>query len=130
MEIALYSEREVADGAGRRVRALSVSARIVLVLGGRAVGRVDIDVGDSSRSRELRYEGFLRIWGRESSFRRDEDLSRSWGLSVTELDCIRAIANSRSIILTSIVLRRCSSVRLSSCCIVRTRLPTLGGRLI
>jgi hypothetical protein len=32
--------------------------------------------------------------------------------------------------LTSIVLRRCSRVRLSSCCIVRTRLPTLGGRLI
>lgn len=73
----MYSEREVADGAGRRVRALSVSARIVLVLVGRAVGRVDINVGDSSRSRELRYEGFLRICGRQSSFRRNEDLSRS-----------------------------------------------------
>lgn len=46
-----------------------------------------------------------------------------------ELDCIRAMANSRSIIFTSSVLSRCSTVRLSSC-IVRARLPTFGGRLI
>lgn len=54
MEMALYSEREVADGAGRRVRAFNVSARIVLVLVGRAAGRFGTGVGDSSRSRELR----------------------------------------------------------------------------
>lgn len=130
MEIPLKSEREVAEGAARRVRAFNVSARMVLVLVGRVVGRIDTVVGDSSQSFELRYEGLLRTCGKESSFLRDEDRSRSWRLSAAELDCMRAIANSRSIILTSIVLRRCSIVRPSSCCIVRTRLPTFGGRLI
>lgn len=130
MEIPLKSERDVADGAGRRVRAFNVSARMVLVLVGRAVGRLGSGLGDSSRSVVPRYEGLLRTCGMESSFRRDEDRSRSWKVSAAELDCMRAIANSRSIILTSMVLRRCSMVRLSSCCMVRTRLPTLGGRLI
>lgn len=41
--------------------------------------------------------------------------------------CIRAIANSRSIIFTSRVVKRWSRVTLSSCCIEPTKLATFGG---
>lgn len=44
------------------------------------------------------------------------------------LDCILAIANSRSIIFTSSVVRRCSRVTLSSCCMVWTKDARFEGR--
>lgn len=56
------AERDVADGAGRRVREFMVSGRMVLVLVGRP-GRFVSGLGDSSRSTEPKKpeEGLLRV---------------------------------------------------------------------
>lgn len=57
------AERDVADGAGRRVREFIVSGRMVLVLVGRPAGRLVSGLGDSSRSIEPRKpdDGLLRV---------------------------------------------------------------------
>lgn len=70
----------------------------------------------------------LRVWGGNESacWRRLGREALSMGLSVGDV-CIRAMANSRSIILTSRVVRRWSRVTLSSCCIVLTKVATFGG---
>ena len=57
------------------------------------------------------------------------DVDLAVGEESPRLSCSRAMANSRSMSLTSRVVTRCSIVRLSWFCIVCTRLPTLGGTL-
>jgi hypothetical protein len=103
--------RDKAEGVGRRER----SGRIVAVLEG-LVAIVGNGERDSSSERSC-FWGWG--WGWRVRF-------LSW--VVGELDCIRAIANSRSIILTSRVVRRCSRVTLSSCCIVCTSVAIFEGR--
>lgn len=131
IETPWNSDKDVEDGAGRRVREFMVSGRIVLVLVGRPLGNwtKGPDPGDSSRSDEPKCpEGLMRMNGESDGglcFCRE---GRST-FELSGLDCIRAIANSRSIIFTSSVFKRCSTVRPSSCCIVCTKLLMFGGRL-